>query len=64
MARDAAEIEPKFVPDDNLVARDNSGGRDYKPRRGEWDDGGDVVGSKSHLSAGGGGSKRGKRDDY
>lgn len=55
MGRDAAEITPKFVPDDSLLARDNSGGLDYTPRTAEWDDGGEPVGPKGYLSANGGG---------
>jgi len=51
---DAAEIKPKFIPDDKLRARDNSGGLGYEPHTGEWDDGGYIqMGAKSHLSAGG-----------
>lgn len=53
MARDAAEITPKFVPDDALMGRDNSGGIDYTPRTAKWDDGGEPVGPKGYLSAGG-----------
>lgn len=54
MARDAAEIKPKFIPDMALLPRDNSGGLDYEPRTGMWDDGGRPVGQKSYLSASGG----------
>lgn len=50
---DAAEIKPKFVPDENLLPRDNSGGPGYESRTAEFDDGGYVKGEKSHLSAGG-----------
>lgn len=61
MARDAAEISPKFVPNDALRPRDNSGGRDMKSleHSTDWDEGGQIVGSKSYLSAGGG---KGKKD--
>lgn len=64
MARDAAEITPKFVPLEALRARDNSGGIDDKglDYTQDWDDGGRVTGPKAHLSASGGGGKRGKRD--
>jgi hypothetical protein len=53
MARDAAEISPKFVPTEALLPRDNSGGRGFDPYTAEFDDGGRVTGAKAHLSAGG-----------
>lgn len=62
---DAAEIKPKFVPDERLVTRDNSGGPGFKTHHGQWDDGGYVHGgSKSYLSATGGkgGSSKGDYD--
>lgn len=59
MARDAAEISPKFVPDESLLPRDNSGGIDYTPRTAKWDDGGEIIGSKAYLSANGGGKSLG-----
>lgn len=59
MGRDAADISPKFVPDESLLTRDNSGGIDYTPRTAKWDDGGNIVGPKSYLSAGGGGKSAG-----
>lgn len=62
MARDAAEITPKFVPLDALRPRDNSGGLGFDPYNAEWDDGGRVTGPKSYLSASGGGKGR-KRSD-
>jgi hypothetical protein len=51
---DAATIKPKFVPDDSLLPRDNSGGIDKSSLEytQKWDDGGRVTGPKSHLSAG------------
>lgn len=58
MARDAAEIKPKFVPREALLPRDNSGGLDYTPKTGDWDEGGEIVGSKAYLSAGGGGGEK------
>lgn len=58
MAKDAAEIAPKFVPADALLPRDDSGGIDFentsKNRTAEFGDGGKVTGAKSHLSANGG----------
>ncbi len=57
MARDAAEITPKLIPDDELLARDNSGGIDFGATyTAQWGDGGRVTGPKGHLSAGSGGS--------
>lgn len=53
MARDAAEISPKFVPVDALLPRDNSGGLGFDPYTAEFDDGGRVTGPKAYLSAGG-----------
>jgi len=50
---DAVDIKPKFVPDDRLHGRDDSGGPDYDNRSADWDDGGYVKGeSKPHLSPG------------
>lgn len=57
MARDAAEIKPKFIPDMQLLPRDNSGGLDWEPRVEVWGDGGKPVGAKSYLSASGGDEK-------
>lgn len=55
MAKDAAEITPKMIPDEALLPRDNSGGIDWDPHTGQWDDGGFVMGgAKSYLSASGG----------
>lgn len=53
MAKDAAEIAPKFVPDDKLLPRDNSGGPDEEFHYTEqFGDGGKVTGGdKGHLSA-------------
>ncbi len=53
--RDASYIKPKFIPDENLRARDDSGGMGFHPHSGDWDDGGVVTGgAKSYLSAMGG----------
>jgi hypothetical protein len=49
---DASYIEPKFVPDDKLLPRDDSGGRDASEfqKTAQWDSGGKIVGgSKGHL---------------
>lgn len=62
MGKDAAEISPRFVPDEKLLARDNSGGRGFEPYHAHWDDGGRVTGDKSHLKAGGGKGKSDKDD--
>lgn len=53
MGKDAADMEPKFVPDGNLLPRDNSGGPDYEPYTEQFGDGGMVKGeSKPHLGPG------------
>jgi len=57
MAKDAADITPKFVPEDELLPRDNSGGLGFKPYNAKFGDGGRVTGPKSALSAGGGSKK-------
>lgn len=51
--KDAASIDPKFVPTEELLPRDNSGGFDFKPRTADFGDGGKVTGPKSALSASG-----------
>lgn len=50
---DAAEIKPKFVPTDELMGRDNSGGIDMPSlnKSAQFGDGGKVTGPKSALSA-------------
>jgi len=53
---DAAYIKPKFVPNYELLARDDSGGPDYQPYTASFGDGGEVTGEKAHLSAHGGAS--------
>ena len=51
MAKDAADIEPKLVPMDEIMARDNSGGADYKSRSAEFGDGKQKNTPKSALGA-------------
>lgn len=51
---DAAYIKPKFVPDMELLPRDDSGGPEWDPYSEEFGDGGFVTGDKAHLSAKGG----------
>jgi hypothetical protein len=51
---DASYIEPKFVPNEFLLGRDDSGGPDYQPYTAKFGDGGKTTGAKSHLSASGG----------
>lgn len=51
---DASYIEPRLMPDQELLPRDDSGGPDYQPRTAQWGDGGYVMGAKAHLSARGG----------
>lgn len=52
--KDASYVKPFLIPDEELRPRDNSGGIDWDPYTQQWDDGGYVTGSKSHLSASGG----------
>ena len=51
---DAAYIEPKLIPDYELLPRDDSGGPEWDAYAAEFGDGGYVTGDKSHLSARGG----------
>lgn len=51
---DAAYIKPKMIPDEELVARDDSGGPDFDSYTQQFGDGGFVTGDKAHLSASGG----------
>lgn len=52
--KDAASITPKFVPPEELLPRDNSGGIDYESRTAVFGDGYDKAGEKASLSASGG----------
>lgn len=54
MARDAAEMKPRLIPDYELLGRDDSGGPDFQPYTQKWGDGGRVTGAKAHLSVSGG----------
>ena len=51
---DASYVEPRFIPDYELLGRDDSGGPDWDPRTADFGDGGVVTGAKAHLSARGG----------
>ena len=52
---DAATIKPKFVPDEALHGRDDSGGYDWdKNYTEQFGDGGRVTGDKAWLSVSGG----------
>lgn len=54
---DATEVKPKFMPDDALTGRDQSGGPGFSVGRknGMFGDGGDVMGgNKPHLTPSGG----------
>lgn len=62
MARDAADMKPKFIPDYELLPRDDSGGPGFDPYTAEFGDGGRVTGAKAHLSVSGG-SDDAKRGD-
>lgn len=48
---DASYIEPRLIDDDDLLPRDNSGGRGFEPYTAKFGDGGRVTGAKGHLSA-------------
>ena len=48
---DAAYIEPKLIPDYELLPRDDSGGPEFDPHSAQFGEGGYVTGEKSHLSA-------------
>jgi hypothetical protein len=55
MARDAAEMKPRLIPDFELLGRDDSGGPDFQPYTAQFGDGGHVAGGdKKHLSVSGG----------
>lgn len=55
MARDAAEMKPRLIPDFELLGRDDSGGPEYQPYTAQFGDGGFVTGGdKKHLSVSGG----------
>lgn len=56
----SAESSPSFVPDDQLRARDNSGGPGFTPHSADWDDGGRVTGPKSYLGGNSMGKGKGK----
>ncbi len=49
---DAAYIKPKFIPKENLMPRDDSGGPDYTPHSGDFGQAGYVKGPKAHLGTG------------
>lgn len=51
---DAATIKPKFIPDYQLLGRDDSGGLGYEPYNAQFGDGPFKQGPKAHLSASGG----------
>jgi hypothetical protein len=54
---DAAYMEPRLIPDYELLPRDDSGGPEFDPYTAEFGDGGYTTGAKAHLSV------RGGRDD-
>ena len=49
---DAAYMKPRFVPNDKLQPRDDSGGPEDSPYTAAFGDGGFVTGEKSHLTTG------------
>jgi hypothetical protein len=54
MAKDAAEMKPRLIPDEELLPRDDSGGPNFQPYTQAFGDGGRVTGAKKHLSVTGG----------
>jgi len=54
MAKDAAEMKPRLIPDYVLLPRDDSGGPEFQPYTAQFGDGGFVHGEKAHLSVTGG----------
>lgn len=52
---DAAYIEPKLIPDYELLPRDDSGGPEWDAYTQQFGDGGYVTGDKAHLAARDGG---------
>ena len=61
--RDAATMKPKFIPDDELLPRDDSGGPNFESYTAMFGDGGRVTGAKSHLSVSGGSEDRQEGDE-
>jgi hypothetical protein len=51
---DAATMKPRFIPDEALLGRDDSGGPEYDPYTAAFGDGGKITGAKAHLSVHGG----------
>ena len=51
---DAATMRPRFIPDYELLGRDDSGGPQWQPYTQQFGDGGYVTGQKAHLSVRGG----------
>lgn len=58
----AVDISPKFVPVDQLRARDNSGGPGWESESGVFGDH-EVRGAKEYLSAGKGNGSKGRKSD-
>ena len=61
--RDAAETRPHFIPDFELLARDDSGGPEWTPYTAEFGDGGYTTGYKAHLTPGGGEGDKKRGDE-
>lgn len=60
---DAAYIEPKLIPDYELLPRDDSGGPEWDPYTAQFGDGGYVTGDKEHLAARDGGPEDPEDED-
>jgi hypothetical protein len=61
--RDAADARPSFIPDYELLPRDDSGGPGFKSYTMAFGDGVRVTCDKEHLSAHGGGSDEREGDE-
>ena len=61
--QDAAYIEPKLIPDYELLPRDDSGGPEWDAYTAQFGDGGYVTGDKEHLAARDGGPEDAETED-
>jgi len=52
--KDASYMEPRLIPDYELLPRDDSGGPEWDAYCQQFGDGGFVTGDKAHLSVTGG----------
>jgi hypothetical protein len=54
MGKDAADMEPRFVPPEYLMPRDTSGGIGFDSYNGTFGDGGRVTKPKPYFNVPGG----------